>query len=249
MVRCRRGPFGFAMHRSCSRRPGVRGAPAADALAEVTAACSPAPVARVRVKICGVTTPEDARMAAAAGADAVGVNFHPPSPRALTPAAARAVVAALPPLVQAVGVFVNPKREWVTAVLDAVPLGSLQFHGDESAAFCRSFGLPYIKAAPVGPGFRFADLSARHPDAKALLLDAWDAVRPGGTGRTFDWGRWPRTDRPLILAGGLRPDNVAAAIAATRPYAVDVASGVEGAVVGRKAPAKVARFMAAVRGA
>lgn len=188
-------------------------------------------------------------MAAAAGADAVGLNFHPPSPRSLDPAAAAAVVSMLPPFVQAVGVFVDPKPEWVAAVLRQVPLGALQFHGDEPAAFCRSFGLPYIKAVAVDPDLCFRALSANYPDAKSLLLDAPSAHRRGGTGKTFDWRRWPRTSRPLILAGGLRPDNVATAIAATRPYAVDVASGVEGSVPGRKVRAKVERFVAEARGA
>ena len=188
-------------------------------------------------------------MAAAAGADAVGLNFHPPSPRAVDPAQAAAIVSALPPFVSAVGVFVDPRPELVAAVLDVVPLASVQFHGTEPAAFCRSFGVPYIKAAAVGEDFRFPDLSASYPDAEALLLDAWAPDRRGGTGATFDWALWPRTDRPLILAGGLRADNVAAAIAATRPYAVDVASGVEGARPPRKVRRKVERFMAEVRGA
>ena len=194
-------------------------------------------------------------MAAAAGADAVGLNFHPPSPRSVEPAQAAAIVSALPPFVAAVGVFVDPRPDLVTAVLNAVPLAYAQFHGDESAAFCRGFGVPYIKAAAVGPEFRFQALSANYPDAEALLLDAWAPDRRGGTGNAFDWGRWPQTDRPLILAGGLRTDNVAAAIAATRPYAVDVASGVEvscdaeDARAPRKARRKVERFMAEVRGA
>lgn len=188
-------------------------------------------------------------MAAAAGADAVGLNFHPPSPRAVDPAQAAAIVSALPPFVSAVGVFVDPRPELVAAVLDVVPLASVQFHGTEPAAFCRSFGVPYIKAAAVGEDFRFPALSASYPDAEALLLDAWAPDRRGGTGTTFDWALWPRTDRPLILAGGLCADNVAAAIAATRPYAVDVASGVEGARPPRKVRRKVERFMAEVRGA
>ena len=204
---------------------------------------------RVRVKVCGVTTATDGRLAAAIGADALGLNFHAPSPRSLTPAAAAAIVRSLPPFVTTVGVFVDPPPEFVVAVLDAVPLNSLQFHGDEPAAFCRGFGRPYIKALRVGPNFRFAALSRRYADAQALLLDTWMANRPGGTGKAFDWAAWPRSRRPLILAGGLRPDNVATAIAATRPWAVDVASGVEGAVPGRKQRAKLERFLAAARDA
>lgn len=201
---------------------------------------------RVRVKICGVTTLADGRLAAAAGADAVGLNFHRPSPRCLSPQAAAAIVRGLPPFVATVGVFVDPSPEYVAAVLAAVPLASLQFHGGEPAALCRRFARPYIKALRVGADFRFGPLSRRYPDAQALLLDTWTAGRAGGTGESFDWARWPRSRRALILAGGLRPDNVAAAVAATRPYAVDVASGVEGAVPGRKARDKMARFIAAV---
>ena len=204
-------------------------------------------LSRVRIKICGVTAAEDARLAVAAGADAVGLNFHSRSPRFLTPTGAAAVVRALPPFVAPVAVFVDPQPELVTAVLAALPGVVLQFHGDESAAFCRGFGAPYIKAARVRPDFRFGVFSRRFPDAAALLLDAWTATAAGGTGTTFDWRLWPRSRRPLILAGGLRPDNVAAAIAATRPYAVDVASGVEGGARGRKARAKVERFVAEAR--
>ena len=206
-------------------------------------------VSRIRVKVCGVIAPEDGCMVAAAGVDAIGLNFHPPSPRSVSPEAAAGVAAALPPFVHTVGVFVDPNPEWVAAVLRQVRLDGLQFHGEESAAFCRGFGLPYIKAVSVGADFCYQHLSAAYPDAQSLLLDAASAELRGGTGTTFDWPRWPRTSRPLILAGGLRPDNVAAAIAATRPYAVDVASGVEGAVPGRKERGKVERFVAEVRGA
>ena len=200
---------------------------------------------RTRVKICGVTTPDDAVLAASAGADAVGLNFHPPSPRAVDAAQAAEIVAALPPFVAAVGVFVDPPASTVEAVLETARLDCLQFHGDETASFCRGFGLPYIKAAGVTSAFDCAAFGARYPDASALLLDTFDPLRRGGTGRMFDWSLWPRIDRPLILAGGLNADNVAAAIAATRPYAVDVASGVEGCVRGRKSTAQVTRFVAA----
>lgn len=199
----------------------------------------------MRVKICGVTTPEDALLAATAGADAVGLNFHLPSPRAIDLAMATAIAQALPPFVAKVGVFVDPDARGVKAAVAAAALDCLQFHGNEPAEFCGSFGMPYIKAAGVGAGFDFDALRRRHPQASAFLLDAFDPERIGGTGRAFDWRAWPRSDRPLILAGGLDADNVAAAIAATRPYAVDVASGVEGAAKGRKDPRRMARFMAA----
>ena len=199
--------------------------------------------ARTRVKICGVTTPTDARLAADAGADAVGINFHPPSPRSVGPLMAAEISAALPPFVAAIGVFVDPDADRIRRILDRVRLDGLQFSGDESGEFCRTFGLPYIKAAGMAPDFDFAEFEERYPDAQAFLLDNHDDQLAGGTGRPFDWSTWPNSDRRLILAGGLGPDNVAAAIAATHPYAVDVASGVEGNVRGRKDAALVSRFV------
>ena len=199
---------------------------------------------RTRVKICGVTTPTDARMAADAGADAVGINFHPPSPRSVGPLMAAEIVAALPPFVAAIGVFVDPDADRVRRVLDRTRLDGLQFSGGESSEFCRAFGIPYIKVAGMETGFDFVAFECRYPDAQAILLDTYDPNLAGGTGRSFDWSIWPSSDRRLILAGGLRPDNVAAAIAATRPYAVDVASGVEGEAMGRKDAELVGRFVA-----
>ena len=201
---------------------------------------------RVRVKICGVKTPEDGLMAAAAGADAVGLNFHAPSPRAVPSKQAAEIAAALPPFVATVAVFVDPQPRLVETVLNDVRPHILQFHGNEPAEFCRQFGLPYVKAAGIREGLDFAAFSARYGDAQALLLDTFDAERKGGTGRAFDWSQWPRSDRSLILAGGLNVANVARAVAATQPYAVDVASGVEGAVKGRKDARLVKEFMAAV---
>ena len=163
---------------------------------------------------------------------------------------AAAIAGALPPFVAKVAVLVDPPAAQVAAVLDAVPVDYLQFHGNESSAFCRSFGRPYIKATGVTPGFDFAAFACKYADAAALLLDTFDPVRKGGTGQAFDWAAWPAASgRALILAGGLNPDNVAAAVAATRPFAVDVASGVEGPVPGRKDAARVARFVAAVANA
>lgn len=199
--------------------------------------------ARTRIKICGVTTPTDARLAAEAGADAVGINFHPPSPRSVGPLMAAEIAAALPPFVAAVGVFVDPDADRVRRILDRVRLEALQFSGDESAEFCRAFGIPYVKVAGMAPDLDFAAFEARYPDAQAFLLDTHDAELAGGTGRSFDWSSWPDSDRRLILAGGLDPDNVAAAVSATHPYAVDVASGVEGDVKGRKDAALVRRFV------
>ena len=200
--------------------------------------------ARTRVKICGVTTPTDARLAADAGADAVGINFHPPSPRSVGPLMAAEIAAALPPFVAAVGVFVDPDADRVRRILDRVRLDGLQFCGNESAEFCRAFGLPYVKVAGMAPDLDFAEFEAGYPDAQAFLLDTHDDDLAGGTGRSFDWSAWPESDRRLILAGGLGPDNVAAAIARTQPYAVDVASGVEADVKGRKDAELVRRFVA-----
>ena len=202
---------------------------------------------RVRVKICGITTPRDARLAAQAGADAVGLNFHPPSPRFIDLPTAAEIAAALPPFVAIVGVFVDPPAETVEAAIEQAHLDYLQFHGDEPAAFCSGFQRPYIKAAGVSANFDFDALCGSHPAAAAFLLDASDAERRGGTGKTFDWRAWPRTRRPLVLAGGLNASNVGPAIAATRPYAVDVASGVEGPSGGKDAQ-RLADFMAAVNG-
>lgn len=204
---------------------------------------------RVRVKICGITTPSDGQLAADAGADAVGLNFHPASPRAISMETAAAIARALPPFVATVGVFVDPPAAHVAAVLAEVPLDSLQFHGDEPADFCRAFARPYVKAAGMAAGFDFPAFAEKYEDAAGLLLDAFDPDRKGGTGTAFDWGAWPRSERPLILAGGLNPENVAAAVTATRPFAVDVASGVEGDVPGRKDAARLARFVAAVANA
>lgn len=187
-------------------------------------------------------------MAADAGADAVGINFHPPSPRAVGPLLAAEITAVLPPFVTRIGVFVDPDRDRVRRILDRVRLDGLQFSGGESAEFCRGFGVPYIKGAGMASDFDFESFEGFYPDAQALLLDTYDAALRGGTGRSFDWSRWPRTGRRLILAGGLGPHNVAAAIAATRPYAVDVASGVEGDVRGRKDAELVGRFIAEAAG-
>jgi len=189
---------------------------------------------RTRVKICGLTRAEDALAAAQAGADAVGLVFFAKSPRAVDAAQARAVLAALPPLVTSVGLFVDAEPAVVRAVLDAVPLDLLQFHGDESEAYCASFGRPWIKALRVRPGLDLEQEARRYGEAGArgLLLDTYEPGRPGGTGQRFDWGLIPPALGPsIILAGGLNPENVAEAIRAVRPYGVDVSGGVE-AVLG-----------------
>lgn len=185
---------------------------------------------RTRVKICGITRPEDGLAAARLGADAIGLVFYARSPRAVDAERAAAIVRSLPPFVTAVGLFVDAPRADIEAVLARVPLGLLQFHGDECPADCGTYGLPYIKAVRMRPGLDLAGFAGAYPDAAGLLLDAYVAGVPGGTGERFDWGRIPRDfDRPLILAGGLDADNVAAAIEQVRPYGVDVSGGVEAA--------------------
>lgn len=203
---------------------------------------------RTRVKFCGITRPEDAVAAASAGVDAIGLVFHPASPRAVTPEQARRIVQALPPLITVVGLFVDPQRERVETVLDMLRIDLLQFHGDECPADCDSFGVPYIKAVRMQPGLDVAAFAKAYPQARALLLDTYRAGIAGGTGETFDWSQVPASiGRPLILAGGLTPANVGEAIRAVRPYAVDVSGGIE-AAKGIKHPGKMDAFMNEVMG-
>jgi phosphoribosylanthranilate isomerase len=202
----------------------------------------------VRVKICGITRVEDALAAAAAGADAIGLVFYAKSPRAVDIEQAREILAALPPFVTAVGLFVDAERSELERILASVPLDLLQFHGDESVQQCEAFGRPYIKALRVKAGDDIAAQVARYPSAQGILLDAYVEGVPGGTGEAFDWSLIPQTlSKPLILAGGLRPDNVAEAVSRVRPYAVDVSGGVE-ASKGVKDVEKVDAFIRAARG-
>jgi len=186
------------------------------------------PIPRTRVKICGITRPEDGVAAARLGADAIGLVFHPPSPRFVDLETARRIVAALPPFIAVVGLFVNAEPAAVKLAIDRVPLYLLQFHGDEEPDYCVSFGLPYLKAVPMGAGADVLDYERRFATAAGLLLDSHGGDKKGGSGQGFDWTRIPaERHKPLILAGGLHPGNVAAAIRQVRPYAVDVSSGVE----------------------
>lgn len=203
----------------------------------------------MRVKICGITCEEDARAAVAAGADALGFNFCPASPRYIDPRCARDIVSGLPPFVAAVGVFVDvldPAEVRRVARLAGVSV--LQLHGDESPDYCRRLGgsYPLIKALRLGNHLSHGALG-EYP-VQAFLLDTYDETRRGGTGKTFDWSLACGLAgvRPIILAGGLTPENVAAAVRAVRPYAVDVCSGIE-ARPGKKDPEKLARFMEEVR--
>ena len=185
---------------------------------------------RTRIKICGITRAEDALAAVDSGADAIGLVFYPRSPRALTLAQAVEIAAAVPPFVTLVGLFVNADADNVREALRQVPLGLLQFHGDETEQQCRQFDHPYIKAIRMRPEVNRDSLSNAYPSAQALLLDAYTPGTYGGTGEQFSWQRIP-TDlgRPIILAGGLDAGNVAAAITQVHPYAVDVSGGVEAA--------------------
>lgn len=199
----------------------------------------------VRVKICGITSPEAAFQAAAAGADAIGLVFYPGSPRHLADLAlARDIALAAGPLISVVGLFVDPAPALVEDVLRKVPLGVLQFHGGENEAFCRTFERPYIKALRMKPGADIAAQSSEYPTATGLLLDAYRPGIPGGTGEVFDWYSIPHAlPRPLMLAGGLNPDNVMEAVQRVQPWAVDVSGGVE-STPGAKDPQLVANFIA-----
>ena len=203
----------------------------------------------VRVKICGITRVEDALSCARLGADAIGLVFYAPSPRNIPVEQARAIVAALPPFITTVGLFVDAQAAEVQAVLDQLPLDVLQFHGNEPAQYCCSFGRPYLKALRVKPGVDLVQYASAYSGARALLLDAHIEDVAGGSGQTFDWGLIPpRLPLPVILSGGLNPDNVAEGIRRIQPAAVDVSSGVE-AAKGIKNAEKIAAFMQGVRNA
>ena len=183
---------------------------------------------RTKIKICGLRQPEHARAAADCGADAIGLMFYEPSPRNLTVDQAAPLAQSVAGLVSRVGVFVNPEPEVLQHILDTVELDVLQFHGDEDNAFCARWGLPWIKAVRVKDDMDIVDQLKQWPGASAFLLDAYDPAAYGGTGKAFDWSRFPQhLEQPLILAGGLAPANVADAVATVRPWAVDVSSGVE----------------------
>ncbi len=189
-------------------------------------------IRRTRVKICGIRTALDARVAAAAGADAIGLVFYGPSPRHVTVDEAAQVAGSLPPYVMSVGLFVDAPAQQVREVLSAVPLDLLQFHGSETPAYCAQFDKPFVQAVRVRPG---VDLLQSHqqsmahrPLARGLLVDAFVPGQHGGTGQSFDWSLIPASLRgEVILSGGLTPENVGDAVRRMRPWAVDVSSGVE----------------------
>ncbi|MCZ2175701.1 MAG: phosphoribosylanthranilate isomerase [Burkholderiales bacterium] len=201
---------------------------------------------RTRIKICGITRPEDARAAVELGADALGLVFYEPSPRSVSLEQAWEIARIVPPFVTLVGLFVNETKLTVRRTMEAVPIQLLQFHGEEEESFCRSFHAPYIKAARVRPGLDLVKCAASYPSAQGLVLDAY-VEGYGGGGKTFDWSLIPsRLPLPLILSGGLDADNVAGAVRAVRPWAVDVSSGVE-AAKGIKDAGKIAAFIAGVK--
>lgn len=185
----------------------------------------------------------------AAGADAIGVNFYPPSPRCVDLETAKGIVAAVDPFVTVVGLFVDEPAEQVRRTLAELPMDVLQFHGDETAQYCAQFQRPWVKAVRMQPDSDLLEVARAFDSARALLLDTYKSGVPGGTGETFDWGLARATvSLPLVLAGGLNEYNVGAAIEQVRPAAVDVSGGVESSP-GVKDPEKVERFVAAVRAA
>lgn len=204
---------------------------------------------RTRVKICGIRDGAMARTAADAGADAIGLVFHAGSPRAVDAEQGRDIAQAVPAFVTVVALFVNHPAQAIREILARVPVGMLQFHGDEPAEFCDQFGVPWIRAVRVGAGVDLLEYERRFPRSAGLLLDAQVAGEHGGTGVTFDWSLIPRTlVRPVVLSGGLDAANVGRAIGAVRPWAVDVSSGVE-ARRGVKDAGLIEEFMRSVRDA
>ena len=202
-----------------------------------------------KIKICGITRPEDAILASELGVDAIGLVFYGESPRAITIDQARDIVAVVSPFTSIVGLFVDETQYEIQTVLDEVSLDVLQFHGDQSQALCADFGRRYFKAIRIGGDTDIEAEMADYPDASAFLLDTHSDKARGGTGESFDWEKVPaRSKKPIILAGGLNPDNVAEAIRKTSPYAVDVSSGVE-LSKGIKDVEKMTAFVNAVRGA
>jgi len=206
-------------------------------------------VVHTRIKICGITRPEDARVAVASGADAIGLVFYAGSPRFVNIEQAAEIIAVIPPFVTVVALFVDEPAASVARVLENLSIDMLQFHGEESPEYCRSFNRPWMKALRVRPELDIPELCTQYSGARAMLLDSWQEGVPGGTGKTFDWSlAQGERSSALVLAGGLNEANVADAIAQLNPVAVDVSGGVE-AAPGIKDQGKIERFVAAVRAA
>lgn len=184
---------------------------------------------KTKIKFCGITNAHDAKHAVLLGVDAIGLIFFSGSKRAISAKEAKAIVRDLPPFLTKVGLFVNPTQQDVLNVLQQVDIDVLQFHGQETEAFCQQFNKPYIKAITITDDFHWDGLNDIYPSAKALLLDTAVKGQHGGTGISFKWKALPSSvTRPIIIAGGLTPDNVAKAINTMHPYAVDVSGGIEG---------------------
>ena len=199
-----------------------------------------------RVKFCGFTHQDDVIHAVSLGVDALGFVFYAPSSRYVAPEQAKALMRAVPAFVTRVGLFVNEEVETVKRTFEIARLNLIQYHGDESPEFCDAVGLPYIKAFRVQKGMNLRSEIDRYPNASGFLLDAYVKGQPGGTGEGFDWELIPQSHAPIILAGGLTPDNARAAIDQVAPWALDVSGGIE-IKPGRKDPDKMARFMNACR--
>lgn len=201
------------------------------------------------IKICGITREQDVLAAVRAGANAVGFVFYAKSPRGVTPVRAAELMRSLPPFVTSVGLFVDANADEVKSTLAVARVDLLQFHGDESPAYCRRFGVPYVKALRVRPGVDLLQYARDYHDARGLLLDAYVEGTHGGTGATFDWALIPKAlPLPVVLSGGLTPENVTAAIRVVGPWAVDVSSGVE-ISRGIKSAEKITAFVTGVRNA
>lgn len=204
---------------------------------------------RTRVKICGITQQQDALQAVELGADAIGLVFYPASKRFVEPEQARDILMGLPAFVTVVGLFVDPGQIYLGEVLDQVRLDCLQFHGSESADFCSGFDLPYIKAIRIQSISQPESEAAEYTTASGILLDSYSQTTAGGTGEVFDWEIARRfrekSTLPVILAGGLNPQNILAALKQVKPYAVDVSSGVE-LQAGRKDVEKMKSFIGSV---
>ena len=199
-----------------------------------------------RVKFCGLRHKDDIADAVALGVDALGFVFYEPSSRCVAPEDAATLTRAVPAFLTRVGLFVNENAETIKRIFEIARLNLIQYHGEESPEFCDSVGLPYIKAFRVQQDMDIRGTMDRNPNASGFLLDAYVKGQPGGTGERFDWGLIPRSYAPIILAGGLTPDNAKDAIEQVAPWALDVSGGIE-SKPGRKDPDKMARFMDACR--
>lgn len=203
-------------------------------------------MSRLRIKFCGITRLVDARVAAEIGVDALGFVFTRQSRRFIEAAAAALIMRELPPFMTSVALFMDDDPAWIRQVVSMAKPQLLQFHGNESAAECAGYGMPYLKAVPMATVTDVASYAAGFHAASGFLLDAHASGEPGGQGARFDWSKRPPLDRPLILAGGLDADNVGEAIRCMRPFAVDVSSGIESAP-GIKDATRMQAFVDAVR--